>query len=334
MTFLDQIGGKRFEEQSSAILKYLFINSDVFRRKFVEKLKKDFSSSQTPSFSNGIICELEVGKKEIGRIDILIEADNCFLAIENKIWAEFQTGQPSKYEPIVKERSNKKFGDDSFYRLIVIAPKERESEVRSHLAEQKCSALIVSWQDIQGMLGDVQKKSSERVQVIAELLDEFIELQIEGFARMEISKDCILGEGARMSNPYHKDFLYAMKSSFSKCFTSNMGLGSRYAGFYFRFNETDDRYRNWFGFHESESGTQLRFHADVDLPLQQFENWTVGRNSGSNEHILVFNPDDWPTDRLEWQNTIEHVIEVLRDSTDSASFESDDNIGPEDRPRN
>ncbi|MEM9943875.1 MAG: PD-(D/E)XK nuclease family protein [Planctomycetota bacterium] len=340
MIFLDQIGGLKFEKQTTAILGYLLINSDEFRRQFIRHIDSHFSHSRVPMFGDGIICRTEVGKKRVGFIDLLIEADNCFLAIENKLWAEFQPEQPAKYAEIVKDNSINKFNDDSRYRILVIAPEQRKPETKKHFEEQSFDEppIFVSWESILGLFDSTKGKSSTRVQVISELLCEFVAQQIGENQKLNIAQSNLIGPDAIITNHYQSDFLYRLKPSFADYLPTKMGFGKgSYAGFYFRFHESHDRHRNWFGFHHSETGTELRFHTKPNQDPPDVENWRkvhwdeervvdFDRSLGVN---FVYDPREWTTDRMAWQATIESVIDVLKSSTDIPDDTVDDDVAPQ-----
>ena len=319
MIFFEAIGGLKLENQTSAVLHYLFVNSETFRREFVEHIKGQFSPSELPRFSNGIVCQCEIGPKDVGRIDLLIEADNCLLAIENKLWAEFQPDQPTKYRPILEEHSEKKFNDRSCYRLLVVAPSQRKKEIKKHLKEQGATdCIVVYWQDIRKkMLKPAQQKGNKRVQVIAELLDEFIEQQISKYANLDFPQKKLIGSTAKITNQYQRDFLYAMQSTFSNFKLSRMGFGKdTYGGFYFRVSETSPS--NWFGFHNSDEGTLLQLHADVDQSLDsQIKDWTFVDHEFEGRSLhFTFSPDSWPMTRNDWEALINPLLDFIRDSTD------------------
>lgn len=333
MTFFDTIGGCKYETQTSAVLNYLFINSNEFRQLFTKHIEHKFPKSRVPSFANGVLGNCEVGRKGVGRIDLLIESDNCFLAIENKIWARFESNQPAKYSSIVEEKSAKKFnGDATCYRLIVIAPSQRNGEIEKHLEKQKKElndeCIVVTWQNIQEeMLRKLEGKASRRVQVVAELLDEFIEQQIGKHADLDFDRSKLLGKGATITNQFQSDFLYNLKSSFSDFNLSRMGFGKgTYAGFYFS--------HNWFGFHSSPSGTILQLHAKLDrLPEIEIANWKIDDLISKKQRVhftFLDETAEWPRSRAEWQSQIQPVIDCIKQHTGLEQEAPDEDDPPDD----
>ena len=127
MQFLELIDGKSGEELTSAVLKFLLVNSFTMRECFVKRLQPQLPPSKTPTFRDGIICRSEVassGQDGDGRIDLVIrENAGMVLGLENKFWASFTPAQPKKYWDDLLNLANK---DRSYCRLVMLVPKARE----------------------------------------------------------------------------------------------------------------------------------------------------------------------------------------------------------------
>ena len=326
VSFLEFIGGLRYEAQTSAILQYLFLNSDIFRRAFIDKISSEFASTLVPRFTNGIFCQREVSHPNVGRIDLLIEAENCFLAIENKIWAAFQDDQPAKYATILKSYLTEA-KQLYHYRILLIAPYQLESQIAEILAQQyfEEEPFVVYWQNIQKlMLKPVREHDSARLRIIAELLDEFIDEQISRYADLNFPRERLTGPTAAITNQYQRDFLYAIKSSFSDFELSRMGFGhNTYAGFYFGLANSNRR--NWFGFHSTEHGTALQFHLGLDeQPPPLIDGWQFeARQEQERPYGLTFLPQQWPSDRIGWDNRINPVLKIVMECTSSTIKEEE-----------
>jgi len=320
MIFFEAIGGLKYEEQTSAVLHYLFINSDSFRRGFVDLItNKLVSSTLIPTFNNGATCQLEVRNKDKDRLDILLESDNCILAIENKLWAAFTDNQPQKYESIAKDYAERKYKDNSRYLILVLAPEQRKQDVEEHLKSQTFDGekpIFVSWSDVQTILRSLKGQSSTRVQIIGELLDEFIDHQTGKHATLNIAREKLIGPNAKVANPFQREFLYLIKSSFSELDPSRMGFGKEtHAGFHFYL--TPEK-RCHFGFQqkwEVEDGTELRLQAHLDKAPTAPDDWKVKESSHfEGYYLFTYCPSDerWPTDRNAWQAAIESVIDAAK----------------------
>jgi hypothetical protein len=210
MQFLETIEGKSGEELTSAVLKFLLVNSTTMRERFVQRLRHQLPASKVPTFRDGIFCQCEVAvsnDESAGRIDLLVrEEAGMVLGIENKFWANFTIDQPRKYWQGLVNFAKR---DESSCRLLLLFPKARHDEMCSHLdsqeIERKCA--ILHWEDIQLDLREVARRDRTEVAAAAIFLDEYVERQVLDI-NIEISPQQMVGRQVEIPNDFHYDFLY------------------------------------------------------------------------------------------------------------------------------
>jgi hypothetical protein len=177
MNLFTTIEGLSGENLTSALLRYLMINSPEVRGKIVDFLSTNSPIGPLVSMSH-FSCETEFPteheKLGTGRIDLLIILDDTIIAIENKINASFQPGQPEKYQTTLetmKEHLSKIRRSKLEHFTMLLCPKSREKEARIKINSLE-RTVYASWENLFGELKSLDNLSDSVSQVILkELLD-------------------------------------------------------------------------------------------------------------------------------------------------------------------
>lgn len=225
LDFLETIEGTSGEELTSAVLKYLIVNSATFRDCLIERISRKVPVGYAPSFRNGLYCRTEYPTEDQqlgnGFIDILL-ADgepkeiSFVAALEVKLWAAFTPDQPAKYLNTLKRLVVN--ADVSRLAIIVLAPDERKDDVEKHLKEQETKLLLTpgclwnwQWSDIRNDLMRVTQEESTSISLVAKWLLRFLKVRL-GETTLQGTPDAYVGRSVEIGNVYHYDFLYKLKS--------------------------------------------------------------------------------------------------------------------------
>ena len=190
MNLFSEIEGRSGEDLTSAVLRFLILRSQEVRETFRELVSQE--SKQGPIvMQEEFSCRLEAPMKSIqdepeqqqnsgsGRIDLLIQTDNAIIGVENKLDANFQTGQPEKYrqklEQLAQSRSNT--GKLTQYALVILAPEDRRGEISEMIKSYKHLPhyIQLDWERLLGSLGKSSAKNSDRIsQTVIDQLENYI----------------------------------------------------------------------------------------------------------------------------------------------------------------
>ena len=323
MQFLETIEGRSGEELTSAVLKFLLVNSATMRECFVERLRQHFPAFRTPTVRDGIICKNEVsvaGEFGGGRIDLLIrEGSGVVLGVENKFWANFTDNQPKKYwGDLVKLQEYK---DESSCRLVLLAPEVRRDEITKHIKaqgiEQKCC--ILSWEDVRKDLKKVACKDRSEIAAAAFFLDEYVGRQVLA-NEIHIRRHQLLGprDQLQFPNDYHYEFLNRLAT----CLPSPQSIrpARNWIGFQFSVIPSTDtmKYpRQWFGFVIPPRSEHIVMGIDVGLDQSTLRTTlpsapvaTVSENKNA---FVQVEYDESLRTTLEWKKRLEQILDPLAD---------------------
>lgn len=332
MYFLETIEGTKGEKFTSALLKYMFINSEGFRRAFRDRIKSHFAASQLLSFKNGVICETEVAaENNKGFIDLVLYADNTVIGIENKLWAAMQDEQPQKYRSKLESLAKKHCGNVSAFKFMMVAPHERQEEIRKELNKQGILSgerIILDWQDVMDDLNTLAQSESGEVQCVAIAFHEYLDNQIQDI-NLNTSRDRLLGKDVHLPNSFHEDFLYKLKNRgvfrHSGRMAGSGGEGSRkWYGFAFDVNEVRSSAPiwPWFGFAAVETGVILvvqNLPSNFEAPSDSFK--VVAQPDERYTWLeVVFDEKDNTVQK--WSAKLEPLFERLRLSAPQATTET------------
>lgn len=213
MQFFEIVEGKSGEELTSAVLKFLLINSSTMRERFVERLRHKLPASRAPQFRDGIICQNEVAlvdNDESGRIDLLIrEESGMVIGLENKFWAQFTPNQPAKYWPGLVAKA----GAEASCRIVVLVPELRKEEVEIHIRSQQLTdkCIVLFWDHLRTDLAEIMRRDRSEVAAVAFFLDEYVKKQVLE-VQINISRPQVVGPNVTIGNDFHYELLYKLKT--------------------------------------------------------------------------------------------------------------------------
>lgn len=187
MSIFSEIAGLSGENLGSALLKYLLINSIDVRLRFMNYLS-DNSPIGPLGSSSYFGCQTEFSTSDEtngnGRIDILIQADDIIIGIENKFYADFMGNQPEKYKKDLDEVAK---AMASIYRrkpryvIYVLCPESRLEEAKSHVTDENYISFI-TWEGALSILEDAKAHDEISDPVTRSVLVEFIKFLKEYFS--------------------------------------------------------------------------------------------------------------------------------------------------------
>lgn len=244
MYFLETIEGSAGERLTSAVLKYLFINSGEFRRLFLKQIERDFAASEIPSFKNGVICFDEYPADDgKGFIDLVVIADNAALGIENKLWAGLTDDQPSKYLPTLEGLARERCGTGGAFRIVMLVPEQRQDEIHRELQRQNISggASVLFWQLVMKDLNTLAQEETGEVAAVANVFHEYLSSRIND-VKINADPTKLLG-GVKLGNSFQHDFLKKVREVFANAGRIQAGGKDAYRwyGFYFEFSRQDGK---------------------------------------------------------------------------------------------
>lgn len=319
MYFLETIGGLSGETLVSGVIKYLLLNCSEFRKAFVKRLVSVFPPSGIPSFRNGIACTAEE-TIDAGRLDLLILADNCVLAIENKIWALTQPGQPGKYRDFLSDLAKKRFGDSTAYQIIFIAPHERAEEIAGliELQQLRNVCYAVWWNDLLVDIDRLRQEAAGSNKAVCEFLYEYVSDQISGHVSLGVSRNQIVGKQVALKNHFQRDLLYRLRSLFYN--TGRVASGAHHIGFGFTVSPEDRVDWHWLGFLEQDGACYLELHTgptfqDASSVANVVD---VGRSYSGGRRLRFDIPEILHT-LADWKHFLDPLSELLRKATPSAT---------------
>jgi hypothetical protein len=114
-----------------------------------------------------------------GRIDIIIQTDNGIIGVENKLDANFQSGQPDKYLSGLRElaKSQDAIGKQKKYILVILAPRDRNAEIKAKISKCADSSHYVQldWEELLAQLTNACSRNSDRIsQTVIEQLNDYV----------------------------------------------------------------------------------------------------------------------------------------------------------------
>ena len=191
MNIFTEIEGLSGEELSSALLRYLLLNSSEARENIISFFSKHSPIGPLISYSH-FSCNREYPtqyedrkseqEKVRGRIDLLIELDGAIIGIENKLFANFGDDQPKKYLQTLEDiRSTL-----SKIRLpkmksafFVLCPEFKENDAREKISDLKTPSKVVLWEKLISNLKQIEKITDPVSRVVLDELIIYIERKID-----------------------------------------------------------------------------------------------------------------------------------------------------------
>jgi len=264
MNIFSEIEGLKGENFTTAVLRYLLLQSQNLREVFIGLISEK-SNLGPILLSSHFACLREYPTREIendskGRVDLLIETDDFVIGIENKIFADFQTKQPYKYmetlENYAKKLSNLR--SESLgalgqlkHLIVVIAPKSRNEDVNKMIEggdeSQKNRLLYVTWEDVmvkfEEQLEGLDRKSELILSVFIDFLRDRLAFVTNFPAIYPHLRNCFENKGSALQ----REFISKLWQFFPSP-GPRMAPTSTYVGYNFWPNNSQNLWNGWYGF--------------------------------------------------------------------------------------
>ncbi|MFC1526533.1 PD-(D/E)XK nuclease family protein [Candidatus Latescibacterota bacterium] len=183
MNLFTEIQGLHGEELASALLRVLLLRSQEIRDGFVRLVSTECPSGPIAASSH-FACYTEVPTEDDelgqGRVDVVVEADDAVIAIENKLDAGFQEGQPEKYLKSLRAWANRPAGTRPGHAvvrplLVLLYPERRDSDMRKvkervTLSQLDADVGLLTWESVLDAMDGVRDRLDPATAVI---LQEF-----------------------------------------------------------------------------------------------------------------------------------------------------------------
>lgn len=349
MNLFNEIQGLSGENLTSTLLRVLLLRSQEFRDHFLGVLSK--KSPVGPLSSNTrFACSSEEASEDeqagCGRLDILLEVDDCLIGIENKFSANFQAQQPAKYLKRLKElREQYKIASKRHWRavLYVLAPSSRQREVGSHLQSNECRAkerdtdvklAQVDWDNVFKLRDDELSKLDPESRVIYQLFADFVDRLI-AFIPDFVSMAADLRQRFEpKGTPYQQRVVRALWNVFNESGLEpgkRWSAGPHWCGYYFGATSGGPlpdfkSVHGWFGFVPHAriklegNGAELVISSALDKTpplkgsgvrlLDGVWLWPGTRS------VWLVNFDESWTERQHWDNALAELFSHLQPSPD------------------
>lgn len=263
MNIFSEIDGKKGETLSSAVLRYLMLTSVDIRERIIDLFSAEASTGPIDCVSH-FSCETEVATNDStqtdnlsGFLDILISTDDAVIGIENKLYADFQEGQPYKYMELIQSRADKYkelYAKDYRAFIVILLPDTRKNKVE-HEIKKKLSDwpnqsvsnyIFLSWENLLSNINRIEGLSPEStitIQQFSAYMDEQIGFYPKYLRNLPHFKRKFLGNG----NAAQKELIAKLWRFFPQP-GSRLSSSERhgYLGYYF-FTSTEG-ISGWFGF--------------------------------------------------------------------------------------
>ncbi|MGD9725035.1 MAG: PD-(D/E)XK nuclease family protein [Nitrospiraceae bacterium] len=158
MNLYEVIEGKKGEQLTSAVLRFVLHRSQDIREVFIDAVSSG-SSTGPIVMRDEFSCVIEQGttgleedsierKIQTGRIDLIVRTDNSIIGIENKLDAAFTDGQPDKYMATLRAQSVAQKKKRCV--LCMLAPRNRKDEIKGKIdrSQYKDQYVLLSWEDL------------------------------------------------------------------------------------------------------------------------------------------------------------------------------------------
>ena len=256
MSLFTEIEGLSGENLSSALLKFLLINSSEVREKVLHVLSDNSPPTVGPfGWVNHFACRTEYQTHDgngdnAGRIDLLIQTDDVVIGIENKFYAPFQGDQPRKYLGSL-QRAAEALGQinqcNAKAVMFVICPESRFGEAKNAI-ECLNNVAVITWEKLLNVfkgLNPNQLSNALARSVLVEFirfLDEYFEF-IRDFPRKHPH---YFNAFPDYGSPTQNELVARLWPLFHSS-GRRLGSGRTWTGYYF-YNDTRTEHKGWYGF--------------------------------------------------------------------------------------
>lgn len=275
MSLFSEIAGLRGENLSSAIVAHLLLRSPDARMEAIRQISNAaqtgpvYVQNQFAVFREHTAAGAAAGEDIArlgGRLDLIIETDDTVVGIENKFFAPFQERQPECYLPYLRDTAEaltKLRGREFTWALIILAPLQRENEIRQYIKSKKLEREVgfISWQKLMDSFDALSGTSTVDRFLIREL-KEFVDEQIGNMRDLPRLLPHLQRQWTQRGTSWHRHFLNGfvwsllhddVKESGQRY---RSGIGNDYYGWYLYPNRGHDAMEIWFGFMAHEATNQ------------------------------------------------------------------------------
>lgn len=312
MNLFNEIDGKKGEQLTSAVLRFLLLRSEPLRESVIQ-LISDQSRVGPVILDSHFGCQLEVSTKDTvtdqsGRLDILIETDDMLIGIENKLTAAFQEDQPKKYLDTLdktKSKLSELRGKSYGCFVAILAPNDRESEIKAIIQKNeqnneqdygKC--IFIAWENVLNGIGETYEALDSITLAVSKSFVEYTRGLVSLFHDFDKWGCHLWHQRPSGDSVIHCKFLHDMVAKILEKQSSRTS-GNGYTGYYFYWN-ADRETKGWIYFVSKDRLLQDAKHEAELLIATDLE---VG--ALSKEFYDTKAPDGWGDPKRCWRIDID-----------------------------
>jgi len=267
VNLLAEIEGLSGENLTTSVLRLLLLRSEEIREEFIKLLS---SNSRAGPFTSGshFSCILEQYTEEAdstrwGRLDLLIETTDAVIGLENKLFAEFQEGQPQKYLETIRKHSIHlaEFRHTSLlYLVAVIAPQSRYKDVSDRIGDDE-HLLSVPWEDVIDVIDVPADCLDQDTKVLLRSLKSFLEERLAFIPKFSEWVPHLRRRFNERGTAFQQDVVRKIWEFFPDA-GPRLSAGATWAGYYFP--SKVKHLHGWYGYipsNEIEHGS--RYNAEL-----------------------------------------------------------------------
>jgi hypothetical protein len=190
-------------------------------------------------------------------MDLMIEADNVVLGIENKLDAPFQDGQPMKYLSTIEQRArelSKLRNAQLDYLIVMLEPANRRPESERRIRGQEAPSrqdhyAWMAWEKLLIAIGRCEHALDSRSQVVAKLLQEYLQDRISfPISKCEQHLSQTRAWFPSGGSEPQRDMVTRLCELLSPYAGRRIGYGATWAGYYVGRGQLREGHVAWLGF--------------------------------------------------------------------------------------
>ncbi|MGH8502403.1 MAG: PD-(D/E)XK nuclease family protein [Gammaproteobacteria bacterium] len=299
MNIFSVISGKKGEQLTSALLRFLVLNSMEIREKIIDVIsyRSPIGSISSDSYFSCSPEEIMVGATKKGRLDLYIETDNAVIGIENKLGAPFQHGQPDDYVDWLHDRA-KQLGKvrSKKYRafLVIIAPAHRTREVNDRIrrSQHPQDCVLVAWDDLLEKLAN----ASDYLSLITKAFVDYVAATISTFHNFhKWGHHLWLWQRSFKDSADHDRFMKMLPAILKQDGRRNYSKSAGSIGYYFYWEP--GQHTGWIGFVSKRHLAGSEFVGDHQAELVITTTLDVDASKLTNcEPVTLVNCNGWYAD--------------------------------------
>lgn len=277
MNLLSELEGLSGENLCSAVLRLLLMRSQDLRECFVNLLSRESRSGPIMQGSH-FSCTLEEPTEDSarwGRLDLFIEMSDAVVGIENKLYAEFQEGQPHKYFNTVSQRAKALSSVRRVHYqpiVAVLAPKSTHTDIAKKISDHN-ALLCLDWEEVLGNLKNAAGSLDQETAVLLRALDSYLRQQIFLFPEWARWMPHLRRKFERGGTPLQREVVAKVWQFFPDP-GARLSSGDTWCGYYF--TERSKHLCGWFGFvpeeeviHGAKNGVEFIIAASFPVPFEE-----------------------------------------------------------------